>query len=92
MNSPAFSGYACFLQKLKIARFTGAELNNLLVLESDSEQGYFFGGSLPEQMKMANDYHLYLVVRKIIPCFQDRIMDFVAMRLRKAAIACRIFG
>jgi hypothetical protein len=74
MKSPAFSGYACFSQRLKIARFTGTELNNLLILESDPEQGYFFGGSLPEQMKMANDHHLYLVARKTIPCFQDRII------------------
>jgi len=74
MNSPAFSGYACFSQKLKIARFTGTELNNLLVLESDPEQGCFFGGSLSEQMRTANDHHLYLVAHKTTPCFQDRII------------------
>jgi len=74
MNSPAFSGYACFSQKLQVARFSGGELNDLLVLESDPEQGYFFSGYLPEQMNNANDHHLYLVVRKTIPCFQDKII------------------
>ncbi len=74
MKNPALSGYACFSQKLHVARFTGAELNNLVILESDPEQGYFFGGSLPENMNKANDHHLYLVVRKTIPCFQDRII------------------
>ena len=74
MKSPAFSGYACFSQQLRVARFTGTDLNNLVILESDPEQGYFFSGSLPEQMKNANDHHLYLVVQKTIPCFQDRII------------------
>ena len=74
MKDPAFSGYACFSQKLKVARFSGADLNNLIVLESDPEQGYFFRGNLPEQTKNINDHHLYLVVRKTIPCFQDRII------------------
>ena len=45
-----------------------------MILESDPEQGYFFGGSLPENMNKANDHHLYLVVCKTIPCFQDRII------------------
>jgi hypothetical protein len=74
MKKPSFSGYACFSQKLKVALFTGTDLNNMVVLESNPDQGYFFGGSLPEEMKNANDHHLYLVVRKTIPCFQDRII------------------
>ncbi len=74
MKHPIFSGYACFSQKLHVARFNGAKLNNLVILESDPEQGYFFGGSLPEEMNNANDHHLYLIVRKTIPCFQDRII------------------
>lgn len=61
-------------KKLQIARFPQDTLNDLLILESDPEQGYFFGGNMPEQMKNANDLHLYLVIHKTIPCFQDKII------------------
>ncbi len=74
MKSPSFSGYACFSQKLQVARFPRNELHDLLILESDPEQGYFFAGNLPEQMRNVNDHHLYLVVRNTIPCFQDKII------------------
>ena len=74
MKKPDLTGYACFSQKLKMDRFPASEQHNLLILESDPQQGYFFSGSLPEEMPLANDHHLYFVVRKAIPCFQDRIL------------------
>lgn len=74
MKEIAYSGQACFSQKLDIARFTGNTFNDILVLESNPEQSYFFSGNLPEEMPHANDHHLYLVVRHTIPCFQDKII------------------
>ncbi|UBM61874.1 hypothetical protein LA303_10705 [Candidatus Sulfidibacterium hydrothermale] len=75
MKKPDLSGFACFTQKLEVAPFPGNTLHDLVVLESDPEQGYFFGGALPEEMKKANDHHLYLVVKQTIPCFQDKIIQ-----------------
>ncbi len=74
MKENDLAGYACFSQKLEMDRFPASELHDLLILESDPRQGYFFSGSLPEEMPQANDHHLYFVVRKTIPCFQDKII------------------
>jgi len=76
MENFVISGYASFSKKLEVARFTGENPQHLLILESDPEQGYFFAGHLPEVMGNASDHHLYFVVRKTIPCFQDRILRY----------------
>lgn len=76
MENCVISGYACVSKKLQVARFTGENPHNLLILESDPEQGYFFTGNLPGEMGNASDHHLYFVVRKTIPCFQDRILRY----------------
>jgi len=74
MKKPDLSGFACITQKLKVAPFPGEKIHDWVVLESDPEQGYFFSGTLPEEMKNINDHHLYLVVKQSIPCFQDQII------------------
>ncbi len=74
MKKPDLAGYACFSQKLQMDKFPSSELHDLLILESNPKQGYFFGGRLPEEMHHANDHHLYFVIRKTIPCFQDKII------------------
>jgi hypothetical protein len=74
MKKPDLSGFACLTEKLEMAPFPGESIHDLVVLESNPNQGYFFGGALPEEMKKANDHHLYLVVKETIPCFQDQII------------------
>ena len=75
MKNIPLSGFACFSQKLEVAPFTEKDFRNILILESDPQQGYFFGGKLPEKT-LSGDHHLYLPIKQSIPCFQDKVIRY----------------
>jgi len=69
-----FSCFACISTKLIVAKFPSKENYGRLILESSPYPSYYSQAGFPENLKSVNDHHLYLVVKKPIPCFQDLVM------------------
>jgi len=57
-----------------VAKFPSRENHGLLILESSPYPSYYSRAGFPENLKSVKDHHLYLVVKKPISCFQDRVM------------------
>jgi hypothetical protein len=69
-----FSCFACISTKLMVAKFPSKENYGFLILESSPDPFYYSRAGFPENLKSVSDHHLYLIVKKPIPCFQDRVM------------------
>ncbi len=69
-----FSCFACVSTKLMVAKFPSKENYGRLILESSPDPSYYSKAGFPENLRSVSDHHLYLVVKKPIPCFQDLVM------------------
>ncbi len=69
-----FSCFACVSTKLMVARFPSRDNHGLLILESSPQPSYYSRAGFPENLKSVSDHHLYLVVKRPVPCFQDLVM------------------
>jgi len=69
-----FSCFACVSMKLMVAKFPSGDNHGRLILESSPDPSYYSRAGFPENLKSVSDHHLYLVVKKPIPCFQDMVM------------------
>ncbi len=83
-------GFACFVERLPIAVSPFSERNNVLILESDPEPGYFSRNGFPENLAHANDHHLYLLTQKPITCFQDWIIQQACIAKNRYGINIRV--
>lgn len=70
----AFEGLACFTVRLNINKSKfGSDFKELL-LASNPTPGYYSKENFPPSKKREKDYHLYLVVKNKLNCFQDIIL------------------
>jgi len=68
-----FSCFACVSSRQMMAKYPAND-HGILILESSPETAYYSRAGFPENLKTVKDHHLYLVVKKPSPCFQDRVM------------------
>jgi len=45
-----------------------------MILESNSSPGYYSKANFPINERKQHDHHLYIVVKKAVPCFQDIVL------------------
>ncbi len=69
-----FSCFACVSSRMMVAKYPAADNHGILILESSPDPSYYSRAGFPENLKSVKDHHLYLVVKKPSPCFQDRVM------------------
>ncbi len=68
------SGYFCFFTKLELSSFESTNKQDWMILESNAEPGYYSKANFPINERHRHDHHLYIVVKKAIPCFQDMVL------------------
>ncbi len=90
MLSKDFSCYSCFSKKQMVARFPSEDNNGILILESSPNPSYYSRAGFPENLKSVKDHHLYLVVKKASPCFQDRVMRHSHRMTKKMGVAFHV--
>jgi len=73
MDKYEMAGLTCFSMRIDMAASPLSKQLNCLVLESDPNPGYYSKNNFPEN-KHVHDWHLFLPVKKQIPCFQDVIL------------------
>lgn len=64
-----------FRRAFGYCRISLLKKNNILILESDPEPGYFSRGGFPENLIHASDHHLYIVTKHPVACFQDWVIQ-----------------
>lgn len=74
MNTEPQHGYFCFFTKLELSQFKNDRTNDFMILQSSAEPGYYSKANFPVNQKKQHDHHLYLVVKKTAPCFQDMVL------------------
>ncbi|MCD6089997.1 MAG: hypothetical protein J7J72_00720 [Bacteroidales bacterium] len=74
MNTQPESGYFCFFTTLKLTNFNPNGNNDWMILESSSAPGYYSKANFPLNERRQYDHHLYVVVKKTAPCFQDMVL------------------
>lgn len=74
MTSEPKSGYLCFFTTLKLSSFNPNGNNEWMILESHSAPGYYSVANFPINERRQFDRHLYIVVKKPTPCFQDMVL------------------
>jgi len=74
MNTLPNSGYFCFFTKLELESFIGPQKNDWMILESNPEPGYYSKANFPLNKRFQHDHHLYIVIKKSVPCFQDIVL------------------
>lgn len=68
------SGYLCFFTTLKLTSFNPNGNNEWMILESHSAPGYYSQSNFPINERRQFDRHLYVIVKKPAPCFQDLVL------------------
>ncbi len=76
MNDEKFDCQVCFSKKLMVARFPSEEHEGIMILESSPFPSYYSVSGFPNSLKSVKDHHLYLIVKKPFPCFQDRVFRY----------------
>jgi hypothetical protein len=74
MSTQPESGYLCFFTTLELSNFSSSKSNDLMILESNSAPGYYSKANFPVNERKQHDHHLYVVVKKATPCFQDVVL------------------
>jgi len=74
MKNVKLFGLTCFKVKLEITRPQLGEGLKYLVLESDPNPNYYARNDFPPNTEHANNWHLYLLVKNKINCFQDVVL------------------
>ncbi len=75
MKNNNIEGYVCFAERLDLALSPFSTKNEVLILESDPEPGYFSKNGFPENLEHASDHHLYIITKHPITCFQDWVIQ-----------------
>lgn len=73
MEKLEFYGYTGITRLYRLSRFNFDENFKYLILTTGSQKGYYTRGDFTLEDKKSYDYHLFLVVKKTAPCFQDII-------------------
>jgi len=73
MKDSNIYGTACYNFEDKLGRSSSSGLSNILILESDPNPNYYSWSNFPPNKHQKN-WRLYLLVKKSINCFQDRIL------------------
>ena len=66
-------GTICYNFEDKLGRSSYSGLSDILILESDPNPNYYSWSNFPPN-KHKNSWRLYLLIKKNINCFQDRIL------------------
>jgi len=74
MNTQPKSGYLCFFTTLKLTSFNPKGKNEWMILESNSAPGYYSKANFPINEHRQFDRHLYIIVKRPAPCFQDLVL------------------
>ncbi len=74
MTSKPKSGYFCFYKKLDFSSFGDKNKSDWMILQSSPEPGYYSKANFPVNEKTQHDHHLFVIVKKTVPCFQDLVM------------------
>lgn len=74
MNTKPKSGYLCFFTSLELSGNGIAKHTDCMILESNANPGYYSKANFPINTKRQHDHHLYLVLKKQVPCFQDLVL------------------
>jgi len=73
MENIAYRGTACITRKYMLTRLNFDDDFKYLILNSGNAQGYYSRGNFLHDQKKSKDFHLFLVVKKNVFCFQDII-------------------
>ncbi len=73
MKSIDIYGTTCYNFEDKLGRSSYSGLSNILILESDPNPNYYSWSNFPPN-KHQKSWRLYLLIKKSINCFQDRIL------------------
>ncbi|MBN2236107.1 MAG: hypothetical protein JW729_01020 [Bacteroidales bacterium] len=74
MDTKPHSGYLCFFTRLELRSAETDDKNDWMILESNSEPGYYSKANFPINLRYPHDHHLFVVVKKPAPCFQDTVI------------------
>ena len=66
-------GTICYNFESKLGKSSYSGLSNILILESDSNPNYYSRSNFPPS-KNQKSWRLYLLVKKSVNCFQDKIL------------------
>lgn len=74
MHKDPKSGYMCFFNKVELSNFSSKSTDDYMILASNSQPGYYSKANFPVNVLKQHDYHLYVVIKKPTPCFQDLVL------------------
>ena len=68
----------CVSEEVELSKFETE--HNLMILESNHIDGYY--NSVPQEMNNPLENHYFLLMKKNIPCFQDRVIRSISFYQR----------
>ena len=74
MDDIKFSGLTCITRNFKLERLNCETSFKYLILHSGHENSYYSRGNFLHDKKHAEDFHLFLVIKKGSSCFQDVVI------------------
>jgi len=84
-------GMTCFSVELTMGRSPLSDQSHHLILESNPTPDYYAKGNFPPNREQSGYHHLFLPIKKSIPCFQDEVYRKACRLLSKFGEGVNIY-
>lgn len=90
MENLAYAGLSFLQKRQEVARLQHGKKFEYLILESDPTQGYYSKGDFPINKEHLHDHHYYLLVKKPVICFDDKVFRIASKVNEKTDLSLHI--